>query len=179
MLPLPLQIVFLKNHFAPKNRGYSFVFMTKFSPFFAVIVLLMFVSCGPSSDSGPKPPEQTELAAKSSAPDPNDLLKTLQGVWQSEQDPGYTLEIADTQVRHLNNGQLTYQSMIEVDGACTSPVCKPDGVDTSDGWCFTEMTIEKGKYKAQCNFVTLCDPTRLQYRSLDGTGAGLSFKKIQ
>jgi len=121
----------------------------------------------------------SEGTAKSSAPDPADLLKTLQGRWRSEQDSTYIIEILDTQMRHLNGGQLTYQSVIDVDGACESSVCKLEGVDTSDGWCFTEMTVEEGKYAAQCNFVTLCDTSRLQYRSLSGTGSGLSFKKIQ
>lgn len=154
--------------------------MTKHFFLLAAAGLLLLASC----KNTPAPPvaapvSQGETTGKSSAPDPNDLLKTLQGRWQSEQDATYIIEVDDTQMRHLNGGTLTHQSMIDVDAACQSPVCKPDGVDTSDGWCFTEMSVEGGKYTAQCNFVTLCNPTQLQYRSLSGTGSGLSFKKIQ
>ena len=154
--------------------------MKKYLLFCALIGLFSFSAC----KNTPNPAQaaatsNTEGNTKSSTPDPADLLKTLQGHWQSEQDSTYTLEISDTQMRHLNGGKLTFQSMIDVDGTCQSSVCKMDSVDTSDGWCFTEMTVEEGKYAAQCNFVTLCDPTRLQYRSLSGTGSGLSFKKIR
>ncbi len=142
--------------------------------------LLSLASC----KNTPNPPQPTPTtnaddSTKSAEPDPNDLLNTLQGRWQSEQDSSYQLDIADTQMRHFYGGKLTNQSMIDVDGGCKSPVCKPDGVDTSDGWCFTEMSVEQGKYAAQCNFVIHCDTTRLQYRSLSGGGNELSFKKIQ
>jgi len=146
----------------------------------ALMSLLSLASCK-NTPSSPPPIQvvNQDDSTKSAIPDPNDLLRTLQGTWQSEQDPGYILEIADTQMRHLNGGKLTLQCMIDVDGACESPVCKPDGVDTSDGWCFTEITGKNGKYDAQCNFVMVCDTAKLQYRSLTSGGAGLSFKKIQ
>ncbi|MFN0213414.1 MAG: hypothetical protein ACKVT2_04095 [Saprospiraceae bacterium] len=148
--------------------------------FFPLLGLLTLGSCT-NAPAVPKPvsAENTENGSKSAKPDPNDLLHTLEGRWQNEQDSSYILEIADTQMQHFKNGQLSYQSMLEIDGACESPVCKPDGVDTSDGWCFTEMTIDQGKYAAKCNFVTVCDPARLQYQSLSGGGTVLSFKKIQ
>lgn len=154
--------------------------MTKFICCLTLLGVFILSSCSntPSATQSAGT-AKGETSTKSSAPDPNDLLQTLQGRWQSEQDATYTLEFADTQMRHFTNGQLSHQSNIDVDGACESPVCKPEGVDTSDGWCFTEMSVEEGKYKAQCNFVTLCDPTKLQYRSLSGAGAGLTFKKIQ
>ena len=112
----------------------------------ALMSLILLAFC----KNTPTPPQAaaapfSEDSTKSAIADPNDLLRTLQGRWQSEDDTTYTLEIADTQLRHLNNGKLSHQSMIDVDGACESPVCKPSGVDTSDGWCFTEMTIEGGK----------------------------------
>jgi hypothetical protein len=143
-------------------------------------VIALFSCTNTPTTAQPGAPATGEAASKSSAPDPNDLLKTLQGTWISETDSTYFLEITDTQMQHINNGKVSQQSMIDVDGACESPVCKPDGVDTSDGWCFTEMTVtENGKYAAQCNFVTACDKGKLQYRSLSGTGASLSFKKIR
>ena len=159
--------------------------MIKYTFFLTLFALFSFSSCkntpatAQAATAQTTAPVNNDNPSKSSAPDPNDLLKTLQGRWQSEQDPTYTLEISDTQMRHLNGGQLTSQSMIDVDGACESAVCKPEGVDTSDGWCFTEITIESGKYAAHCNFVILCDPTRLQYRALSSAGSGISFKKIQ
>ncbi|MBC7775281.1 MAG: hypothetical protein H7246_07570 [Phycisphaerae bacterium] len=147
----------------------------------ALLSLLSLASCKNTPAAPPKPatPSTSEDSTKSSTPDPNDLLRTLQGRWQSEQDAAYTLEIADIQMRHYNGGQLSYQSTIEVDGACEIYVCKLDSVDTSDGWCFTETTVEQGKNGAQCNFVVVCDTSRLQYRSLSSGGSGLSFKKIQ
>jgi hypothetical protein len=148
----------------------------------ALLSLSLLTACknNPATPPAQTTGTNTEEATKSSAPDPNDLLKTLQGLWQSEKDPTYTLEIADTQMRHLNGGKLISQSMIDMDVACVSSVCKPEGVDTSDGWCFTEITVkEGGRYGAQCNFVIVCDTTRLQYRSLSGGGNDLSFKKIQ
>lgn len=152
--------------------------MTRLSLWMALVGFLSCASCK-NNPSPPPPaaPSGQETNTKSSEPDPNDLLQTLQGRWQSEQDPSYTLEIADTQMRHYNQGKLSHESMIEVDGGCESAVCKPDGVDTSDGWCFTEMSIEEGKYAAQCNFVTRCDTALLQYRSLSGNGKDLVFKK--
>ncbi len=146
----------------------------------ALLSLLSLASCkNTPAPSQTPPPVNSEDSSKSSTPDPNDLLHTLQGRWQSDQDDAYTLEIADTQMRHFNGGKLSLQSTIEVDGACESAVCKLDSADTSDGWCFTEITAENGKQSAQCNFVVVCDTSRLQYRSLSGGGAGLSFKKIQ
>ena len=140
--------------------------MTKHIFLMALLSLLSYASCK-NTPAAPQsaPVANTEDSTKSSEPDPNDLLHTLQGRWRSEQDSTYILEIADTRMLHYN-------------GACESAVCKPDGVDTSDGWCFTEMTIEQGKYIAQCNFVMHCDTQQLQYRSLSGAGSGLSFKKI-
>ncbi|MBK6994204.1 MAG: hypothetical protein IPH31_04515 [Lewinellaceae bacterium] len=145
-----------------------------------LLSLISLASCK-NTPTPPKPdiPVSNEDSTKSSIPDPNDLLHTLQGRWQNEEDTNYTLEIADTQMRHLKNGKLSYQSMIDIDGACESPVCRPDGEDTSDGWCFTEMTVENGKYGAQCNFVIDCDTSRLRYRSLSGSRIERSFKKIQ
>jgi hypothetical protein len=119
-----------------------------------------------------------ESANKSAIPDPNDLLKVLQGNWRNEQDSAYVLEISDTQMTHTRNGSVVLQASLDIDGACQSPVCKSGDVDTSDGWCFTEMSIQKGKYHAACMFVVQCDANRLQYRPLGDTGNGLSFKKI-
>lgn len=154
--------------------------MIKYVFFCTLFSATTFFSCKNTTTPPPAVPiANTEVETKSSIPDPGDLLKTLQGRWKSEQDSTYTLEISDTQMNHFNSGKLTYQSIIDVDGACESSVCKLDGVDTSDGWCFTEIMVEDGKQVAQCNFVIFCDTNKFQYRSLIGTGSGLSFKKIK
>lgn len=155
--------------------------MTKQSLVAAMVLLLLCASCQntPSNSPGKTPPEDSKNTDIKSAPDPNDLLRALQGRWQSESDPQYILEIADTQMRHINNGNMTAQSMLDVDGACQSPICKPGEVDTSDGWCFLEQTIVNGKFEAQCHFVTQCDNERLQFRDLGAAGGGIAFKKIQ
>ena len=93
--------------------------------------------------------------------------------------PGGIEDSAKSSIPDSNNGHLSSQSTIDIDGACESTVCKPDGVDTSDGWCFSEIPSEQGKNAIQCNFVTVCDTMRLQYRPLNGRGAAFSFKKIQ
>lgn len=157
-------------------------FMVKYAPIYLFFASLCLACC--KNPAAPPPPSVVPVAVennlKSSTPDPNDLLKTLQGKWQSEQDAAYTLEITDTQMRHFYGNKLNHQCSIEIDGACERTDCKPEGVDTSDGWCFREVSEQKaGSNDAQCNFVMVCDTTRLQYRALYGTGQGLSFKKIQ
>ena len=177
---MSLQNLQPKPLFDPGFLGTHLVHMNKHYLSVALLSLFSLASCkNTPPPTQPVPVVNSGDSTKSSIPDPNDLLRTLQGTWQSELDSSYMLEIADTQMRHLNSGKLTLQSMIDVDGACESPVCKPDGVDTSDGWCFTEITAKNGKYDAQCNFVMVCDTSKLQYRSLTSGGAGLTFKKIQ
>jgi hypothetical protein len=155
--------------------------MTKQSVLAVLGLLLLLASCNntPQPSAGKPASEADKEADIKSLPDPNDLLRVLQGRWQSENDPQYVIEIADTQLRHFNAGNMTSQSMIDVDGACQSPVCQPgEGTDTSDGWCFLEQTIVNGKFEAECHFVIRCDKERLQYRALGAAGAGIVFKKI-
>lgn len=71
---------------------------------------------------------------KSAGPDGSDLLRTLQGKWQSERDPSYYIEFADTRMIHFNGGKVTAESDIEVDVMCQSksvpqtvPICRRDG----------------------------------------------------
>lgn len=147
-------------------------------------LLLTGLFCLVSCQNNPKVVQPTDANStvgsdKSAIPDPNDLLKVLQGSWQNEQDPAYLLEITDTQMTHTRGGSMVHQASLDIDGACQSPVCKTGDVDTTDGWCFTEMSIQKGKYHAECMFVIQCDENRLQYRPLGDTGSGLTFKKIR
>jgi len=153
--------------------------MTKITLLLAFSSMVLFASCqqNASEKKQANTPGTVDQNNKSSKPDPNDLLQILQGRWQNIPDPNYILEIADTQMRHIKNGEMTYQSMIDVDGSCQSPVCKPDGMDTSEGWCFTEMSVVKERYAAQCNFITLCSTDTLRYQVLGGSGKVLTFKK--
>ncbi|MFN0033452.1 MAG: hypothetical protein ACKVUS_00210 [Saprospiraceae bacterium] len=146
----------------------------------ALLSLLSFASCKNTPSAPQLPSRAADLAASKPVPDAGDLLRILQGRWQSEQDASYILEITDTRMRHFNGGKLSAESKIEMDGACQSPVCKADSVDTSDGWCFSETPLEQsGTDAAQCNFVVMCDTALLQYRALGAAGGGLAFKKIQ
>jgi hypothetical protein len=145
-----------------------------------LMLILPLVGCTGSGT----PTGQTSESANDSIPeviaepDDNDLLRVLQGVWQSEDDNNYSLEITDTQLRHLQNGKAVMESTIDVDGTCRNTVC-PDSLDTSDGWCFIEKTPQGRDEQAQCFFVQRCDAGLLQYRLLNGTGKTLSFKKIK
>lgn len=153
--------------------------MTKYFTCFALLGILSLASCkntpNPQKTGTPADKEETPK----SGPDPNDLLRAMQGRWQSEQDASYVLEIADTQMRHFNGGNLTQQSNLEVDGACKSNICTQDSADTSDGWCFMETFIQDGKYAFSCHFVVRCDTTQFHYRDLGAAGGGLVFKKIE
>lgn len=125
----------------------------------------------------PSGPDST--ATKSSRPDPNDLLEALQGKWEKVDDPSSSIEFADTQMRYYTGDKFSHQSMIEIDGNCESPVCKPGDTDISEGWCFTEMTIdEAGKYVATSNFVSHCESEVLQFIPLKGAKTLVSYKKI-
>lgn len=153
--------------------------MTKLLTALLLTGVIGMASCQHTPKASPPASEpHTGSLDKSAIPDPNDLLKVLQGSWQSVEDSGYVLEISDTQMTHTQNGQVVYQASLDIDGACQSPICKSGEVDTSDGWCFTEMTIEEGKYHAECMFVVQCDAKHLHYRPLNGEANGLAFKKL-
>lgn len=116
---------------------------------------------------------QTTIS-QTTGPDATDLLKTLQGRWQSAQDATYTLEISDTKMRHFNSGKLTLETDIEMDGSCTTSPCAMDSTDLSDGWCF----IEKGKEDVQCNIIITCDKEFLKYKAIGAANGLLVFKKL-
>ena len=106
-------------------------------------------------------------------PDAADLLQTLQGKWQSEQDSTYVLEIVGDKMKHYNGSQVSIESQIEIDGNCLSVPCQVDSTETASGWCF----MEKGQYDVQCNLILKCDKYILQYRALGAANPGLAFKK--
>ena len=131
----------------------------------------------PAEAATPSGPDTT--ATKTARPDPNDLLGALQGKWEKDGDPSSVIEFADTQMRYFSDNKFTHQSMIEIDGNCESPVCKPGDTDISEGWCFTEMSIDgAGKYVAVSNFVSRCEGELLQFIPLTGAKSPVSYKKI-
>lgn len=105
--------------------------------------------------------------------DAADLLQTLQGKWQSEDDSNYIVEIVGEKMKHYNGGKVSVESEIEIDASCLSNACKVDSTDLSDGWCF----VEKGQYDAQCNLVLKCTKQDLQYRAIGAASAALRFHK--
>ncbi len=116
----------------------------------------------------------TEVSEQSrSAPDNNDLLEALQGKWRSDSDSTYVLEISDDTLRHINNGQLSAETAIEVDGSCINTAC-PDA-DAADGWCF----LEKGQFDIQCHLVLKCNENELKYVATGAANGQLSFKKVR
>lgn len=139
------------------------------------LALAMFLGCTNTTKSTngnaatPAPVEQ------SAGPDGSDLLRTLQGKWQSEHDPSYFIEFTDTRMIHSNGGKISGESEIEVDVLCQSKICTADSTDLSEGWCF----IERSGSEIQCNCVLICDKTTLSYIAVGAAGGNLLFRRMQ
>ncbi|MDZ4681396.1 MAG: hypothetical protein SH848_21480 [Saprospiraceae bacterium] len=103
----------------------------------------------------------------------NDLSSTLQGIWQSEDDPKSKLRIQGDQFFSIYDG-----NEISKDRLLWYPQCPGDcsaGQDLSDVLCFT---LEDAELKAICYKLISVSKKRLQYTSLSGTGKTLSYKKV-
>ncbi len=122
----------------------------------------------PALTSGPARQDSTLIEA-----DAIDLLQTLQGKWQSEEDSSYQIEITGNKMKHFNAGKVSMEAQVEIDANCRSVACTADSLETTSGWCF----VEKGQFDAQCNLILKCDKQILQYRALGAASPGLSFKK--
>jgi hypothetical protein len=135
----------------------------------------MLLSC----TNTPKNPDGSTAAPpdieKSAGPDGSDLLRTLQGKWQSERDPSYYIEFADTRMIHSNGGKVTAESEIEIDVLCQNTACVSDSTDLPEGWCFTESSGSE----IQCNCVLICDKTTLSYIAIGAAGGNLNFRRVQ
>lgn len=149
--------------------------MQKLLPFFTVLIVLSIVACLRNSGKSAAANELQAIQSASTGPDSQELLKMLQGKWQSETDAGYLLLISNDTMQHLNNGQTSGISTLEIDVNCQNTACKTDSIDTSDGWCI----LEKGQFDIQCNLVLKADTARLEYRALGAAGGGLHFRKIR
>ncbi len=126
-----------------------------------------------NSKASANPNGQAEIP-QNTGPDGSDLLKTLQGRWQNEQDPTMVLEIVDTKARHFIDGKLSVETEIEIDGSCRTTPCKMDSTDLTDGWCF----LEKGLHDVQCNIIVACDKEYLKYNAIGVENGLLVFKKL-
>lgn len=147
-----------------------------FRPAFYLLITFGWFIFSCQNNTRPSPDYAPHLARQDTAliePDAADLLQTLQGKWQSEQDSTNLIEITGEKMTHYNSGQVSLESVIEIDGNCLTNACKADSLDTPSGWCF----IEKGQYDAQCNLVLKCDKQTLQYRPLGAANPALRFKK--
>jgi hypothetical protein len=139
-----------------------------------LVALMTFHACNSLSSTPNKSNnDQNAELPQTTGPDGSDLLKTLQGRWQSEEDSTCILEIIDTKMRHFNAGKLSAETDIEIDGSCLTTPCKLDSTDLTDGWCF----MEKGQHDVQCNIVLSCDKEYLKYRGIGASNALLVFKK--
>jgi hypothetical protein len=139
------------------------------------MALAMLLSC----TNTPKNPDGSTAAPpdieKSAGPDGSDLLRTLQGKWQSERDPSYYIEFADTRMIHSNGGKVTAESEIEIDVLCQNTACVSDSTDLPEGWCFTESSGSE----LQCICVLICDKTTLSYIAIGAAGGNLNFRRVQ
>lgn len=149
--------------------------MQKLLPFFTALALLSIAACVRNSGKSAATNESQAPQSASVGPDNQELLNLLQGKWQSETDAGYQLLISNDTMQHLNNGQTSGVSTLEIDVNCQNTACKTDSIDTSDGWCI----LEKGAADIQCNLVLKADTARLEYRALGAAGGGLHFRKIR
>lgn len=139
------------------------------------LALAVLFSCTNTPKNADGSTAATTDVEKSAGPDGSDLLRTLQGKWQSERDPSYYIEFADTRMIHFNGGKVTAESDIEVDVMCQSKVCTADSTDLSEGWCFTERSGSE----LQCNCVLICDKTTLSYIAIGAAGGNLNFRRVQ
>jgi hypothetical protein len=147
-------------------------FMLKSLTLFAIITTAL--ACDNLNSKTSSDQKGAAVISQTTGPDASDLLKTLQGRWQSEQDSTYVLEISDTQMRHFNRGKLSLETDLEIDGSCSTTPCKIDSTDLSDGWCF----VEKSNNDVQCNIIITCDKEYLKYKAIGAANGLLVFKKL-
>lgn len=151
--------------------------MLKYFTYSLIAITFWVSACVNNSPSNQAPGDNALVAQTKSEPDATDLLDVLQGKWQSEQDPNSRLEIAGNKMRHIVNGVLQVENIIEIDAKCQNNTCKQEGSDTSDGWCFVEKR-QPDASNEQCNVVLKCDKQSLQYRTIGGLTNMMIFKKI-
>ena len=142
---------------------------------FVMIALSIMFACtqSGSKNAGKDLKSNTEVP-QTTGPDGADLLRTLQGRWQSASDATYVLEVTDDRIKHWSNGQVNSESVIEIDSPCQTVACNTDTTHLTDGWCF----IEKGKFDAQCVLVIACDKSVLKFSYVGATAPPSIFNKI-
>lgn len=142
---------------------------------FVLIALAIMTACSQSGSksAGNNPKADTEVP-QTTGPDGADLLRALQGRWQSAADANYVMEVTDDRIKYWTNGQVNSETVIEIDSPCQTVACKTDTTDLTDGWCF----VEKGKFDAQCVLVMACDKSMLKFSYIGATAPPSVFNKI-
>ena len=156
----PKQLKMRKQHLRP-------LFYLPF--FFALTLIACTNTATPATSSVPGEPGRAGTMV--SNPDAADLLQTLQGRWQNEQDSTWMIEISSDKIKRYDHGKMSLEMEIEIDGTCQSNACKTDSTNLPNGWCF----IEKGQYDAQCNMVVKCDKQTLWYQIIGAGNDTLRF----
>ncbi len=137
-------------------------------------VSTFIVACTNTNPSKDQQPGTKSELSKSTGPDGADLLKTLEGRWENQDDASLTLEFADTKLRRFKQGVLSAESDIQVDANCETTVCRIDSTELIDGWCF----MEKGPTGTQCYIVVDCNKEFLKYSPVATPKLVQVFKKL-
>ncbi|MBL7805812.1 MAG: hypothetical protein JNL02_18860 [Saprospiraceae bacterium] len=147
----------------------------KLSHLILFVLALLFSSCQNNTPQPAKPEENVATIDTTmiAIPDPNDLLETLRGSWQSISDPAYRIVFADDTMIHYHNGQQQRISTVVIDPTCALQSCTAGG-RPEDGWCFVEKTAGDGQ---QCMLVLKCNGKSLDIAPLGASSATLSFVK--
>jgi len=146
--------------------------MYKLLTLFAVLTFI-YACTNTSANSANQPGTNPELP-QSTGPDGSDLLKTLEGRWENQNDSTITLEFADTKMRRFQQGVLRSETDIEIDVTCRTLTCQLDTTDLLDGWCF----MEKGPSSTQCYIVLDCTKELLKCSEVATPNLIQVFKKL-
>ncbi len=140
-----------------------------------LLAVLTFVyACKNTNPNNAQQQETNSELSKSTGPDGSDLLKTLEGRWESQDDATLTLEFADTKMRRFKHGGVIAESDILIDVNCETTPCQLDSSLLIDGWCF----MEKGISSSQCYIVLDCNKEFLKYSPVATPKLVQVFKKL-
>ncbi len=137
-------------------------------------VLSFIYACTSPSPSNTNQQGASLELPQSTGPDGSDLLRTLEGRWQSLNDSNATIEFADTKMRRYEQGVMNTEADIEIDGTCSTQPCQLDSTDLLDGWCF----MEKGPTGTSCFIVVECNKEFLKYSPVATPNLVQVFKKL-
>ncbi len=137
------------------------------------VLTFIYACTNPSPNNTNQQGTNPELP-QSTGPDGSDLLKTLEGRWENQNDGTLTIEFADTKMRRFKQGVLSAETDIQIDVTCGTIPCQLDSTDLLDGWCF----MEKGPSGTQCYIVVDCNKEFLKYSAVATPNLVQVFKKL-